>query len=235
MNLSDEKTFLAWKAKQELHAGPEIINDATEWSTSLEKEYDLPQHPNVSIWLGGPMSGRYMMVSNDKAILDALAEQKWTFEIDSNSGGCRPKNADPSSIWQRAEDLVAYTLLKARKDTKGRLLVPSPEVYFNVVHVVQTGRKMHDLRSHVLHVRFRKFGKEKLELNRIANQKKLDSMKSDTWKEQVHKKMVAMDLQNSRPFEDHHPGVLNDMHIPLAMDPLANKEPRVASSSSSSR
>ena len=158
-----------------------------------------------------------MIISNDQPIIDALAQHKWTFAMDESTGQCRPMNIDPSSIWQRAEDLVAYTLLKTRKDTKGRLLVPSPEVYFDVVHVVQASREVHDLRSHMMSVRLRKIGKQKLTKNKIAN----DKLKpADETKCPMSKLVKYWEARHKRPEDDSDDGVLNDFCIPLGEPPL---------------
>jgi len=195
----------------------EITNRSVEWSTPHEELYSLPKHTNVSIWLGAPLSGRFMIISNEQPIIDALAQHKWTFALDESTDSCHPMNVDPTSIWQRAEDLVAYTLLKTRKDTKGRLLVPSPEVYFDVVHVVQTGRAVHDLRSHMLSVRLRKIGKHKLAKNKIKNDKVKPEDETKCPYSQLAKYWEA---RHKRPEDDSNDGVLNDFCIPLGEPPL---------------
>ena len=211
---------------RELEASSEIINQSAEWSTEEEAMYNLPKHPNRSIWLGGPVSGRYMMISNDKPIIDALAQHKWTFEMCEYSGGCRPINVDQTSTWKRAEDLVAYTLLKAMKDTKGRPLVSSPEHYFDVVHVLPHDRAMHDLRSHRLYIRFRKISKAKLLANKIANDKH-KAEEGDSMEARVRKQFRYLKSRLKHPQEDFDDGVLNNVKIPLGVDPLADQEDEV--------
>ena len=193
-----------------------IPNVFHEFSTEEEQDYGLPKHPNRTIMLGDVKSKRFMVVSNDAPIIKALAQHKWTWEIDENRGDWKAKNADPASIWQYAEDLIVYTLVKNKTDTKGRLLVSTPEMYFEVVHVVQGNRKPFDLRSHKLSVRLRKIGKSTLEKNKIRNK---ELMHGDTPEERRAK--ASKNKFKLKPEDDDDEGVLNDWTMPLADSPLS--------------
>ena len=205
----------------------EISNKFEEFSMEDEDEYDLSPPPNRMIVLGAANSKRYMIVSNDPPIINALAQHKWTWEVDESRGGWKAKNADPTSIWQYAEDLVVFTLVQTKTDTKGRVLVPTPEVYFEVVHIVPSNRKPFDLRSHQLKVRLRKIGKSTLERNKIENDKlkaKADAKFDDKFKykdiKDGFRKTRAWENRRERyPEDDDGKGVLNDWSMRLGASP----------------
>jgi len=203
----------------------EVSNHFEEFDMEDEDEYGLSPPPNRMIVLGAPNSKRYMIVSNDPLVVDALAQHKWTWEMDDDnphfSGVWKAKNADSSSIWQYAEDLIVFTLIKTKTDTKGRVLVPTPEMYFEVVHIVPSmSRKPFDLRNHQLKIRLRKIGKSKLERNKIANDKfklKVDAAKE---KDGYMRKLYAYDVKRERnPEDDDGKGVLNDWSMRLGPTP----------------
>ena len=202
----------------------EISNKFEEFAMEDEDEYGLSPPPNRMIVLGAHNSKRYMIVSNDPLVVDALAQHKWTWEKDDDnvyfSGVWKAKNADSSSIWQYAEDLIVFTLIKTKTDTKGRVLVPTPEMYFEVVHIVPSmSRKPFDLRNHQLKIRLRKIGKSKLERNKIANDKFKLKVDAATGKDGF-RKLHAYQLKRDRnPEDDGDDGVLNDWTMRLGPTP----------------
>ncbi len=180
-----ERVTADFKTREEAEAAllelnskpPYSINRWMPYVDEFDIRQEIPTH-GIRIML---TDVRYFIVSDDKAVLDALANHQWR-DQDNNPGSnsianFRAVNVDPSSEWQNARDLVAFTLLQnmpqwksIAANSKGCPVIASVSDFRNNVYISPRCDPM-DYRAHIIIFHFRKLGLQQLAENKKKNLK----------------------------------------------------------------
>jgi hypothetical protein len=83
------------------------------------------------ILLDGADGNAFMLVNDEPEVVEALSQHAWIAHSEGDGDSFEVRNADASSQWKRAIDVIAFQTMKTIRRSDGRAVVSTPEQYLS--------------------------------------------------------------------------------------------------------